>query len=360
METMGSKFPFLCVEGTNYDMGHQIGRNLKDLIQRFIYFIIGDLPLEKAKNRAAAFIPAFEAHCPHLLEEIQGISDGAEISLEEAMLPNIRGGIHRVQGCTAFVISKKATDSGIDLIGQNQDLPWEMENFGVVMQLSPKGGSRILMWTFAGLVGYHGMNDDGLAFFCNSVPEPPFSDPTTSEKLMPGYMVKRLMLEQPSIQGVLTVFERLKCLISPFGQANYVLRDRQGIADVELHNDGYEFLGGDAESFIAHTNHYVSERLVHLNQYTLPTLIRAGHEADSIPRLKRMNELLDRMDEKISIEGLKRALSDHENYPRSICRHRTEQETSMTVASIIAEPELKRMHLCPGNPCSGRYHTYAM
>ena len=83
---MGSKFPFLCVKGTNYDMGHQIGRNLKDLIQRFIYFIIGDLPLEKAKNRAAAFIPVFEAHCPHLLEEIQGISDGAEISLEEAML----------------------------------------------------------------------------------------------------------------------------------------------------------------------------------------------------------------------------------------------------------------------------------
>ena len=354
---MNERFPFLRVEGTHYEMGYQIGKNLKRLIKRFNELIVGELTLEEAKKRAAAFLPSFKRHCPHLLEEIKGVADGAEISLEEALLPNVRGGIHRIRACTAYVISGEATSENNTLIGQNQDLPRSMQEFGVILNLIPETGPQILMWTFAGLIGYQGLNEYGVAFFANSLPEPPLTAKIPPDKIRPGYMVKRLMLEQNSIDGVLKLLDRMNVYEAAFGQSNYVLRDECKIVDVELYSGGYEVLEDDGRGYIAHSNHYVSKNLKNLNLY-VQDILGVPAEFDSIPRLKRLNELLERIKGEITVDALREILSDHYNYPRSICRH-TDRDY-VTIASIIAEPERRRMHICPGNPCRGRYYTYEM
>lgn len=353
---MVEKFPFLKVEGTHYEIGYQIGKCFKDRIKRFNEIIAGDLGIEEAKSRALLFLPAFRRDCPHLLEEIRGVADGAEISMAEALLPNIRGGIHRIAECTAYVISSEAAKEGKVLIGQNQDMPPHMQEVGVILHIIPEDAPEILMWTFAGLVGYHGFNSQGVSFFANSLPEPPIGL-IPPEEIGSGYMVKRLMLEQSSIDGVLRVLDRMSIYESAFGQGNYVLADRNGILDVELYNGGYEVLRDDGRGFIAHTNHYVLEKLQHLNKYAVETL--APIENDSAVRLERMNKLLESAKGEVTTERLKEFLSDHYNYPFSICRHATEIG-SVTVASIIAEPQNRVMHTCPGNPCEGEYYTYEM
>lgn len=355
---MDKPFPFLKAVGTHYEIGQQIGSAFDYLIKKFINIIIGSLPLEKAKSRASLFIPSIKKHCPHIMEEIRGMADGAGISLEEALIPNLRSGIDLVGGCSAYVIGKKATAEGKVLIGQNQDLFPQMQEIGVVLHLAPEGENQILMWTFAGLLGYHGMNDAGLAFFCNSLPQPPQSSRCLPEEMQPGYLTKRLMLENQSIDRVLNLFDKLNPYISPFGPANYVMCDRHRIVDIELGAGGYAVINDQEKGYIAHTNHYISDKFAYLNKYTLPSL--ALHEVDSIPRLKWLNKLFEDQTELLNLENLKTILRDHYNYPLSICRHSSENGDCVTVVSIIAEPERKRMHLCPGNPCEGTYYTYEM
>mgnify|MGYP001143619008 CR=1 FL=1 len=56
-------------------------------------------------------------------------------------------------------------------------------------------------------------------------------------------------------------------------------------------------------------------------------------------------------------------LSDHDGYPRSICRHPNDQPRfgyMGTVCSLIMEPAEGRMHISRGNPCTNGYATHTL
>jgi hypothetical protein len=46
---------------------------------------------DQLRRRVAQFQPMFERYCPHLLEEMRGLAEGAGVTFEEAMLCSIRG-----------------------------------------------------------------------------------------------------------------------------------------------------------------------------------------------------------------------------------------------------------------------------
>jgi hypothetical protein len=46
---------------------------------------------EQFKHRVAQFQPMFVRYCPHLLDEMRGLAEGAGVTLEEAMACSIRG-----------------------------------------------------------------------------------------------------------------------------------------------------------------------------------------------------------------------------------------------------------------------------
>ena len=83
---------------------------------------------------------------------------------------------------------------------------------------------------------------------------------------------------------------------------------------------------------------------------------------DSLQRRDRMNALIQAEMGSITAECIKNFLGDHSNYPTSICRHpqAPRKGPERTVASMIAEPARRRMHLALGNPCESRFVTYAM
>jgi isopenicillin-N N-acyltransferase-like protein len=131
---------------------------------------------------------------------------------------------------------------------------------------------------------------------------------------------------------------------------NYVLCDASGILDIEAATTGPEVLKDEGKGFITHTNHYVCSRYAKKENFDRSW-------KDSFPRLDRMNSLLAAKQGSVSVDYLKENLSDHSGQPTSICRHDRE---SCTVASIIAEPSRRQMHVAVGNPCQNRYVTYAM
>src|SRR5262249_11290770 len=128
-------FPYITASGSPSELGHQAGRAARDLIHGFLGYNLRSAGVPEKRSHAEIldrvrfFEPMFREHCQALLEEVRGLAEGAEVSYEEALLLQIRGEIRAVPegACTAFAIAGRGTDTGQVMIGQNSDIPAEME-----------------------------------------------------------------------------------------------------------------------------------------------------------------------------------------------------------------------------------------
>jgi isopenicillin-N N-acyltransferase-like protein len=341
-----AEYPLYRARGTHRELGRQHGEQAARQIKAQIEMMRArpKLSEEQFRRRVAHFQPMFERYCPHLLDEMRGLAEGAGITLEEAMLCSIRGelGGAPAAGCTTYAIGRKGSAGHEVIAGQNADMGSRMIAQAYVLHLQPQNKPEVLIWTFGGMLGYHGMNSAGVAHFSNALsggPRPQFG--------MPEYVYERLMLECSSTEQVMEVLRKLPLA----SNENFMICDREGnIADAEATTQGPEVLRDQSAGYLAHTNHFLCDRYA-----TAENLKRSL--ADSAPRHERINALIKSRYGSIEVDDIKRFLSDHSGYPVSICRHGSDMQT---VASMISEPARRRMHIALGNPCQHRYVTYSM
>jgi isopenicillin-N N-acyltransferase-like protein len=353
---MPSSFPLLEARGTHRELGQQHGEQCRPQLLALLDYLAKtlDLTRQDLQNRALHFLPLFQKHCPHLVEEIHGLAEGARVSFAEALAVQIRGELKPVtmEACTTFVLAASATQKGEILIGQNSDVDPEFEKIGYILKLKPKGKPSLLMWTFGGQIGYHGMNSAGIAHFANSLGGGP-----SWNFALPHYPIKRLMLECTSLQEIFALLDRVPVC----SNGNYVVCDGTGqIGDIELTTQGYTFLKDPGAGFLAHTNHYLCA----------PHACAANYEAsvpDSFRRLDRMRTLLQEKLGRLTVNDLQQFLADHDGQPTSICRHPhagpdhpSVSARGKTAASLITEPAQGRFHACRGNPCQNKFTTYEL
>lgn len=351
-------FPLYTARGTHRELGRQHGEQAREQISAHLNSLQHSTGLATAdfEQRAHRFVPLFATYCPHLLTEIEGLAEGAGISLAGALAVNIRGalGTSGSEACTAFAISREGSSSGDVLIGQNSDMLPENREYAYVLLLEPDDKPAVLMWTFGGMIGYHGLNANGVAHMANDLG----AGGPARRFAMPHYPLKRMILECRVMAEVVSLFRSVPLWFN----GNYVLCDGDGeILDIEATSAGPEFILDEGRGYIAHSNHYCSP--VHATEKNA-----AGTYADSFPRLDRMNMLLSGAgDTRIGLGLLKAALADHDGYPRSICRHPSKSDGStdfdsagVTVAGLIAEPEQGRLHVSMGNPCASDFAAYSL
>src|SRR5262249_44462066 len=203
--------------GTHRELGRQHGEQCRDRLLAFLDYLGSTLRLsrEQVHARALRFLPLFERHCPHLVEEVRGLAEGAAVPLGEALAVQIRGemGAALPEGCTTFVIAGRGTATGQVLIGQNSDMDPELDALGYVLKLRPAGRPALVMWTFGGQIGYHGMNEAGVAHFANALGGGP-----AWRFGLPHYPVKRMMLERGTLSEVYDLLRRVPVCSS----GNYV------------------------------------------------------------------------------------------------------------------------------------------
>jgi isopenicillin-N N-acyltransferase-like protein len=322
---VSDSYPFLEARGTHRELGRRHGEQCRDRLHGFLDYLGHALRLSREQLRARAL---------------------------RFLAVQVRGELGQVQaeGCTTFVIASRGTASGKVLIGQNSDVEPELEEFAYVLRLEPEGKPAVMMWTFGGQIGYHGLNAHGVAHFANSLGGGP-----AWRFALPHYPVKRLMLEQADLAGVLDVLGRAPVCSS----GNYVLCDGAGrIADVELTPAGFALLEDEGAGFLVHSNHFVC------GPYACPATDEAS-VPDSFPRLTRMRDLVASRFGRLTVADLKEFLADHAGHPTSICRHPHDgpdhpsvSARGRTTASLIAEPAAGRLHVARGNPCRASYATY--
>jgi isopenicillin-N N-acyltransferase-like protein len=348
-------YPLIRASGPPLELGRRHGARAARPIRAFVDYLADSLGVTHAElcRRALRFQPLFERYCPQLLDEIQGLAQGAEIDFALALAVQIRGELGLVpdDACTSFVIGPRGTADGNILIGQTSDTPAEIEQFAYVLHLEPDNRPPLLMWTFGGMLGYHGINAAGVGQFANSLGGGP-----AWKFALPHYPLKRLLLECTTASAALELFQTIPVC----SNGNYVLCAEGEIADVELTSNGPQVLRDEGRGFLAHANHFLcgGEACRENFDRSLP---------DSFARQDRIVRLIEERFGTLTVGDLARILSDHEGFPVGICRHphqgagdRVLPNTGKTVAAIIAEPAHGRLHVARGNPCENPFVTFSI
>jgi isopenicillin-N N-acyltransferase like protein len=159
----------LHVKGTPYEMGYQQGALLKQDIRENVRFLFEVKAKEFKANllgikldpkrligsiveRQRKFIPA------RFFEEMQGISDGAGMKLDDVIVANF---IPEMFHCSGFALSGAATKDGTLYHGRILDYgcDWHLQDHAILTIAEPDGKIPFVNVTYAGFIGsVTGMN----------------------------------------------------------------------------------------------------------------------------------------------------------------------------------------------------------
>lgn len=310
-------------------------------------------------------------YAPHLLDELEGMAHASGVTIERLMLLQVRNQLQtdrkqlqtdRKQaedggpsvangesppeaGCTAFALSSDASSDGA-VVGQNWDNDVDLDPFTVVLTRQPDEAPHFTSITQAGLIAYIGVSDAGIGVCLNTLPAP------ARVHGVPHYFTVRAIYESRSLDEAVDAVRRAERAIP----ANILLATPQGPADLEVTVDAVHVLRDSGDGIVTHTNHCLHPELVEHNE-AFPELIESG------PRKCRIDDLLAALPRPIRRGHLEAVLRDHDDHPRSICRHPNNHPTTgwwRSVYSVLIEADNGCLHITRGNPCEHSYETYEL
>lgn len=346
-------FPTFKLKGTPYEIGFQHGALAKELVERSVsnyqmMFIALGGSWDEVCAETATFIPTLELHYPDVLEEMRGLAEGSGQDFVSILVINARSELlvnkTRLtgEGCTGFGVLPEKTGGSL-LIGQNWDFPVLQKDCVIVLQIEQPGKPKILMVTEAGIVGKIGLNEAGVGITMNAI---------IADALAPGtplHIVMRGVLNSWTLNSALD-----KVIKSKTASAINFIIAQDGVTAVNMESIPGDFdLTFPKAGFIAHTNHFLSERL-------LSKVHDIGREmgVDSFLRLDRIKSLFAAAPT-VDLPTLKQFQGDHFNHPTGICRHLDESDPMLIASlfSVVLDLRAKEMHLAPGQPCEHDYTT---
>jgi isopenicillin-N N-acyltransferase like protein len=340
--------PLFRVRGDHRAVGRQIGEACADEIARAadLSALVGEKRTVYGQRAMAAEFRDVTARAePWLVDELEGVAEGADVdpldvfaaSIEEIWgeVPMSRGMPAGAGRCSDLVATEPLTADGHIVVGHNNDLSpkdepdlvaiwWEVDDEPPVFTIG------IGPWISVG------WNAAGLSLTGNEL------TPNDNKVGVPRLLQVRDMLRKR------TMAEAVAAALRPDRASSY--------SDVLAHRDGsvvcVEGSATDAELIrpadgaLAHTNHYVTDRMLRYEGDT-------EYAESSAVRYRRARALLDQMrasGDPVTVDSMRTAISDHEGEP-SICRHEREGSDVKTVFWCVADVTEGRVAYGRGNPC---------
>jgi isopenicillin-N N-acyltransferase-like protein len=348
--------PMIHVRGSPRERGRQQGEGAQAQITSMLTTYRGLLPAasdmewDEALCESLKFLPYAEAAYPHFVEELRGISEGANVDFKDVWLLNCYEKVIESQpmSCTALAVRDDHTADGHVLLAHNEDWIWEDRDHVYLVRAEPDDGPAFIGMTYGALLPNVGFNEAGIGIAINSVYA------TDGQAGVPRILFSRAILNATTIGGAIRA-----CVPQQrAGGYNYLLADSHGeLYCVESSATVHAILYGQ-EGWLVHTNHYLSPQMQALEQ--------PGIYAGSHVRLNRARRLLEtRIEEgKVTIADLQAILRDHVNYPNAICAHHDPtdppHEQDQTVMSLVMDLTERVVWAAPGPPCEGEYALYRL
>jgi len=330
-------------------MGLAHGRQLRDHIHTTVEAMRGRIdaePYEASWGDFQATLAYCREHAPDLVEEMEGIAQGAGVDFRDVFNINAHLDLFvwkrlvwdarktsEAAACSSHAV---VTPSEI-LLGWNGD-DWKgWLDCGAVVRGRPAAGEPFIYWSLAGSVGRPGMNRH-LALGANSLP----SHRWRPDGLLYPILSRRVLACRSAEEGV----EMLRGANACCGM-NYLIADKTGnLVDVEVNAETVALqrpVDQGTENYLLHTNCFLDAGLAK----------RTVDPDAACPRLAAARRLY-RERTPTDVAGVRAVQSDHTG---GVCVHR---EESCTVVSFVAEVRAGRFHVIRGNPCTGTAQTYTV
>ena len=355
---MDRHIPVITGEGTPFQRGLHLGRLAREQVLHsvtaylHIFKRISGLSQDAVFKHAERFLPSIAAYAPHLLEEMQGIAEGAGCHLYEIIAINARTelmyGVTHKPECTAIAVGAEASADGHLRLAQNWDWHPSLVGALVLWIVKREDGPDLLTLTEAGIVGKIGMNAAGLAMCINLLK----SDSDSSGPAVPMHVILRRILEEASTieEACALIRHSARCT-----SCNHLLADRSGaIADVEATPAGQHILPAK-NGVLAHTNHCIQPDLFSRDRY-------AREYPETLARHERIQALVG--EKAVDEQALQTMLADHTTSPNSICLHNHTawafRDQGESIASIIFDLSSGTFDIADGPPCQHQYERYGI
>jgi hypothetical protein len=204
--------------------------------------------------RRTQFLSAIREHCPDLLEEVRGIADGAEQTIELLLGAQLMDEewAYRARAAVALQQPEKCSSVAVRagdavLLGQNMDLGGYTGGHEVLLHLAPQGEQPgALIFSISSMIALLGVNDRRIGVCVNSIPQLPAS----RTGLPVAFMVRKL-LQVRTLAEAVELVQRLPHATSQ----HYLLADATSIRSFEASPKRVvEYSPPDATG-VLHTNH---------------------------------------------------------------------------------------------------------
>jgi isopenicillin-N N-acyltransferase-like protein len=344
--------PIVDASGSHYDIGLTIGRAVPECIAGMIgnyQELFANLPGFKstwaqAMVHARKYLPFVEEALPQYVDELRGMAEGAGVAFDDVLLCNCFEELTDdmlFEKCTTVAFAPEQTVDGHVLLGHTEDwLPLDRD-WQYIVRARPDDEPAFVSPVYGGLLANVGFNANGLAQCINTV------YPNDARVGIPRLFIGRHVLAAPRL-GV--AIERT---LRPRRAAgyNHVLADDSG----ELYNLETTARHSDLlyahNGYLTHTNNYLSPRL---RDYEVDVIVGATLRVNRSARLAR--QALQRGP--IGFDDVKVILSDHNNYPYSICAHAEDvppRDQTVTISAYVIDLTARTLWYCYGNPCTGEF-----
>ncbi|MFJ7335903.1 C45 family autoproteolytic acyltransferase/hydrolase [Streptomyces sp. NPDC101110] len=355
------------ISGTAPQRGRQYGEAVAQQLDAALGYyaeafgVSTGLTWQQVTARAARWLDPVRKYAPDLLEEMQGIADGAGLDLLDIMALNARGEViyddsfnrmprreEPAEGCTSFTVHGEASGDSHVWAGQNWDWRAGVADTVVMLRIVQPPKPTVIMQVEAGQIGRQGANSAGIALNANGLGGR-FDDAVG----LPQTVIRRRVLDQSNITEALDVLFRTRAHIA----SNALLTCREGFAiDVETTPAGHGWLYPN-DGLLVHGNHY---------QAGVPDALAGDYRpisSDSLVRLPRAQEGLRKLREATgpdeSRKLIKQAMSDHLGYPESLCTHADPRQPQVkhwkTLVSSCVDLTAGDYHVTAGTPCDRDY-----
>ena len=362
----------LTVSGDAYNRGVVHGSTARELVHRAVAFYVRMWEQNTGRGRsellqrAGEFMPMVAAYDGQIMQEIEGIAAGADLSVNEVLLVNARYELMMTTmfageqsppmsggECTSLAAAPQATSDGHTYVGQNWDHAVDVGQHSFLLEILQDDRPNIVTHIEAGFVGHKGLNAEGLGLCANAMA----SQHDQFAPKVPVWVLARGVLNAATIDEAIEAVRRA---------------DRAASINFTIGSDCGDVVALELTPIDVERVEPENGRIAHANVFCGldPSRGVTDELAVRFPvfctRAARVRELIDR--HPIDTDALMEILQDHGNRPESICRHHDDQPPEApdalrleTLSSVIMDLTERSLYITDGPPCGTPYqkHNFA-
>jgi len=340
------RLPVFEISGGYREIGAAIGRHFRDRIRAvlerrraWLQNLLDTLSSPRGRRLSDELRRATRTHFPHLVEELEGMAEGAGLHRRAIWAIAIKSELEAVAedtpGCSTLFLQNKR---GAWLAHNEDGHVAYLGEMGVV-RVAPPSGVRFVAMVYPGTLTGNGpcLNDRGVVQTTNYI------GTTRPRPGVPRYVISRAILEASSLdeaRQIATVTPRAH----PWRHNLAGFTDGQYLSLETVPGKAHERRAG---GLYIHTNH-----LLHPETSDYPDENEEYKAGSSMSRYRVLTELArKRSAEDLGPDDLLAMLSSHRSAPYSPCRHPAGEVEGQTLGTALYDLRLGSFLLYSGNPC---------